>query len=450
MKEKRKVIVIIILSLIAFVLFKVDQKLNRKEKGYKVNAETDEDVHVDTLEVHKEVGLYTIEDPEYWIERIVQSDLLLMNSSEIKDYNKDNFHQLDYLVDIENHKDTIEKTQLEEIIKMVSKKPAELRFDSQGNVMDEGYFNELMKNLNLESIPHKVSMKYGVTVNRTVLRTFPTYEPSYKKEGDIEFDRFMETAIYPWEPLAIYIESADGEWYFGRIYNYLGWIPKKDVAIGDKENIFYYINWEPFLVVIDRQVNLDGVILDMGVRIPLIGEDEEGYKVLMPTRSEEGKFEVLEKKLPTSKSFYKGYLPYTKANIIKQGFKFLGEEYGWGGMNNTRDCSALIMDIHRTFGIKLPRNSIEQGMDSLGKVYDKGNFPPASVLYMPGHIMLYLGEDEGIGYILHQVAGYYEESGEGLKYVEAMKTIVTPITIKTSTGKTYLENIVICKEFVKK
>ncbi len=37
------------------------------------------------------------------------------------------------------------------------------------------------------------------------------------------------------------------------------------------------------------------------------------------------------------KAFSKGYLPYTKENIIKQGFKFKGEEYGWGGgINNKR------------------------------------------------------------------------------------------------------------------
>ncbi|MFO7637354.1 MAG: NlpC/P60 family protein [Clostridia bacterium] len=28
---------------------------------------------------------------------------------------------------------------------------------------------------------------------------------------------------------------------------------------------------------------------------------------------------------------------------------FLGEPYGWGGMNNARDCSALVMDVFRTF-----------------------------------------------------------------------------------------------------
>ena len=62
--------------------------------------------------------------------------------------------------------------------------------------------------------------------------------------------------------------------------------------------------------------------------------------------------------------------------------------------------------------------------------------------------MLFLGENEGIGYILHQFAGYYEEGEEGLYYIDMMKTAVSPLIIKTSSGITYMEMVSICKEFV--
>ncbi len=436
MEDRKRILIIILLAMIAFFLFRLNEWLNR-------NGDL-EDPYEKT---YVEVQSYAIEDPEFWLEKIGNKDLLLMDTSQIEDYNRRNFYQLDYLADIEHHQDILERSQLEELIKSVSQIPIELRYDSQGNVMDEAYYNCLIDNLNLKSLPQRIEVKYAIAVNRTVLKTFPTREPSYREKEDKNFDRFLETAIYPWEPLAIYSESADGEWYFGRMYNYLGWIPKEDVAIGDKGEIFDCINWEPFLVVIDRQVDLEGVILDMGVRLPLI-EEEEGYRVLMPKRKQEGYLELVERELPLSNSFNKGYLPYTKGNIIKQAFKFLGEEYGWGGMNNTRDCSAFIMDIHRTFGLKLPRNSIQQGLDSIGKLYAKDDMPSASVLYMPGHIMLYLGEEEGIGYIIHQAAAYYEEGENGLEYIDVMKTVVTPLTIRTSSGRSYLESVVTCKEFV--
>ena len=187
----------------------------------------------------------------------------------------------------------------------------------------------MSSNLNLENIGSVNPIDYGVTVNRTMIRTFPTFEPSYKKKHDIQFDRFMETAIYPWEPLVIYMESKDREWYFGRMYNYMGWIPKIDVALGNKEDIFNYTNKEPFLIVIDKQVFIDNILFDMGVRIPIIKENENSYTILIPLKDKYGNLKVREKEIDISEAFSKGYLPYTKENIIKQGFKFKGEEYGW-------------------------------------------------------------------------------------------------------------------------
>lgn len=419
--------------MVTILLYRLEKNINREKE---------------VPQTYDESILYNIKDPGFWIDKIEDKDLLLMNSMEIEQFNSQIFSQHDFLIDLEDHVDNITGEELRELIKNISKIPKEIRYDREGNIMDEDYFNKFIHNLNLESFPTSIPIRYGVTTKRTVIRTFPTLEPSYKEKDDTHFDRFMETAIYLWEPLIIYSESADGEWYFGRMYNYLGWIPKKDVAIGDKEEIFYYINLEPFLTVIDKQIYLDGNLLDMGVRIPIIDEEGDSYIVALPIRNQEGQLEIAEKEIHILDKFNKGYLPYTKENIIRQGFKFYGEEYGWGGKDNKRDCSAFIMDIHRTFGLKLPRNSIEHGMETIGKIYSKENIPPASILYMPGHTMLYLGEYEGLGYILHQFAGYYERGEEGHNYIEVMRTDITPINIKTSNGKTYMEMVSICKEFI--
>ncbi len=73
------------------------------------------------------------------------------------------------------------------------------------------------------------------------------------------------------------------------------------------------------------------------------------------------------------------------------------------------------MDLFRTFGILMPRNSKEQakvGKD-LGHIKGKSNkekrkvldeaIPLATTLALPGHIMLYLGRDEGRYYVLHSL-----------------------------------------------
>ena len=102
--------------------------------------------------------------------------------------------------------------------------------------MDEDYFQRLISNLNLESIPDNLSVNYGITINRTMLRTFPTMNhPIKRKMISILIDLWRLPFILG-EPLIIYWESKDGEWYFGRMYNYFGWIPRKDVAIGKRRN----------------------------------------------------------------------------------------------------------------------------------------------------------------------------------------------------------------------
>ncbi len=412
-----------------------------------------ESMQKDIKDETKKIEITIIEDPEFWTSKIENKDLLLMTEKEIDEFNQMNFSREDFLLDLEIHQPNIEKEDLINLIISSSKIPHETRYDSKGNIRDKNYFDKMSSNLNLENIGSVNPIDYGVTVNRTMIRTFPTFEPSYKKKHDIQFDRFMETAIYPWEPLVIYMESKDREWYFGRMYNYMGWIPKIDVALGNKEDIFNYTNKEPFLIVIDKQVFIDNILFDMGVRIPIIKENENSYTILIPLKDKYGNLKVREKEIDISEAFSKGYLPYTKENIIKQGFKFKGEEYGWGGINNKRDCSAFIMDIHRTFGLKLPRNTSQQGLESIGKTYDikkTKTIPPATVLYMPGHTMLYLGEYGGEGYILHQFEGYYEKEGDKLNYIKRMRTEVTPVTIKTSTGENYIDKVYLGKEFIKK
>ena len=453
LKIKNKIIILIILLSLALYLIKTD-----KPKGEKpIEKHTVEEPKVED-ETKK---VFTKEDPEYWIEKLENKDTVLMDREKIEEYNNKSFSKVDVLIGLWEHRHNIEQKDLISLVNSISTIPKEERYNKDGQIMDKNFYNLLLENLNLDSIKDTNTIQYGITVERTKFRTFPTYEPSYRKQGDTEFDRFQETGVYPLEPLIVYMESEDGEWYFARMYNYFGWIPKNKILLGEKEEIFKYINHEKFLVVIDRQITILDKLYDMGIRIPLKEEKENSYIILIPEKGEDNKFNLGEKEIPKSKGLNLGYLPYTKENIILQAFKFKDEAYGWGGLNNSRDCSAFIMDIYRSFGLKLPRNTQDQGPKSLGRGYDLKHtgtleeklekleqIPPVTVLYMPGHTMLYLGRDQGEHYIIHQFAGYYEENHGNLEYIPMMKTAITPITIKTSSGKTYLENVYLGKEFI--
>ena len=452
MKIKHKFATIFILLSIAIFLIKTDEpKMADSVVSMDLSTRTIKDIK------EKELAM---SDAEYWIRKIEDKDKILMDEAAIIKFNKDNFSQYEELKDLRNLNPYIKKDELISLIKKKSQVPKSKRYNKNGNVVTKEYYEKLLSNLNLNMVKDKTPIRYGVAVNRTMIKTFPTFDGSYKIKGDLEFDRFMETAVYPWEPIAIYSESKDGEWYFGSTYNYTGWIPKKDIAEGEKDIIFNYIDQRDFLIVVDRQITIDKVLYDMGVKLPLVQDKGSSFLVNLPKRNNDGKLLIETIELDSSGSFNKGYLPYTKENLLKQAFKLYGEPYGWGGMNNTRDCSAFLLDIHRTFGFELPRNASEQGQNSLGKVYEfKGNsnlegrlkvldsVAPGTALYMPGHAMLYIGKDNGKHYMIHQFAGYYEKQGNKYVYKRVMKTEVTPVTIKTSTGKTYIENVYVGKEF---
>ena len=87
--------------------------------------------------------------------------------------------------------------------------------------------------------------------------------------------------------------------------------------------------------------------------------------------------------------------------LIKE---LLNRPYGWGGYDFERDCSALLRDFYAAFGLYLPRNSLAQSA-SFGEKFDishlnnaqKAHFiarygkPYETLLYLKGHIMLYVG-----------------------------------------------------------
>lgn len=114
--------------------------------------------------------------------------------------------------------------------------------------------------------------------------------------------------------------------------------------------------------------------------------------------------------------------PLTREDWIKTLFLFVGDPYGWGGYGGWRDCSRLLLDAARSFGLRLARNSKEQavktsyylkveGMSAEDKLTAIDNAASSGIvfLFFPGHIMAYLGRNEaGSPTILHALSEYYE------------------------------------------
>ena len=335
---------------------------------------------------------------------------------------------------------TINSLDIFNFIKTISIKSNYNRYSSSKELLDDEYYNLLYENINIDGI---YETKYGLITRRTPLKKFPTTDKAFSSITSI-YDRFLESTLYVGEPITILHESLDEKWYFISMYNYMGWVNKDDIALTSLEVINMYINCPNFITITSPNtlsVN-NSIQLDLGSNIPLLSVDKNYDLVgLIPTRNINGQLYFIKDAINRIDS-YKGYMDYTTKNLINITLKLIGEPYGWGGDNNARDCSSFVMDIYRVFGIKLPRNTDQQELvpsysKEIHSSSDFNNLSTGSLLFMNGHIMIYLGNHNGINYMIHDTPGYYSNG----KYINANGVTINDFNIYSSSGIKY-ENLI--------
>ncbi len=274
----------------------------------------------------------------------------------------------------------------------------------------------------------------GITVRNTALRAMPTHTPLFLNpdaagEG-FPFDYFQHSALWVGSPVYICHVSADGQWVLAETDFSAGWVPVEDVAVTDEAFMNRMRNLplaaltrdrvvlQPHGGPVDRVTGRPGAVVGhIGTLLPLLGKNSTGgLAVAFPVRGEDGRAHWSEANLPAAAAA-PWPLPATPANIARLGNEMLGQPYGWGGLFENRDCSALTRDLFMAFGIRLPRNSSSQakvgpqiGLADLtpeekeARILAEGR-PFLSLIRMPGHIGLYLGEFEGKPVVLHNLWG---------------------------------------------
>lgn len=383
----------------------------------------------------------------HWVNKITENNTPLMSQMSITKFNQSLVQTNPYIVDPLALPERLGKTQLLEKINRISKPSNDKLFYDNGDQLNENDYASYIENTNQNTVIAENTVTFGLVVKRSVLRTFPTLDRVFKWGKDRDLDRFQESGVFPGDAVAILHVSKDEQWYLVQAYNYLAWMPKKDVAIGNKSDIATFKNNENFIVVTGSKVftnhvpnhaRLSNVQLDMGTRLPLAKRSEysnvlygqnpfANYTVKFPSRDSDGKLVVQLALIARSQDVHVGYLPFTKQNLVKQSFKFLGERYGWGHDYNGRDCTGFIGEIYKSFGLLMPRNSGQQAKGDYGRNHffakdtvkaDKlkviNQMQVGDLVYIPGHVMMYLGLEKSMPYIIHDVKnfGYMDERGE--------------------------------------
>lgn len=146
------------------------------------------------------------------------------------------------------------------------------------------------------------------------------------------------------------------------------------------------------------------------------------------------------------------YLEFTREKLLKQMFLFAGQAYGWGGSHDSVDCSGLVQDVMASFGILFPRDAKEQSqisarasqitftedMDAQERKEILNTMNPGDLLYFPGHIMFYLGEDEGEHYV-YSAVGSMKEPGEDGAMLQVRRVVINSLSMERKNGKSWLE-----------
>jgi cell wall-associated NlpC family hydrolase len=366
--------------------------------------------------------------PEYWMAKNPDGDKLLFTYKQIDRLNAEILERDDYAADLMNYPETITADNLRAKIAKITD---DIRLIGSQAVM---------ANRNLNELQYDINVQYAVTTERVNIRLLPQ-PPTGEK-----FDKIQGTALDPAEPVAVLWESKDGKFSFVQAKYYFGWVNKNSLAFTDRETWKTYIEPEKFLVVMTNKkfVNVNGkiILFQMGAKIPLQSSAlENNFWVARLPIAENGNLKEVSAKVLNDENVGTDYLQPTKNNLIRQSFKFLGNVYGWGGLENSVDCSSLVQNVYRSIGIFIPRDADRQaGCVPIFSVFNDvtraervdivRRAPVGSLLLMPTHVMMKLGNDEsGTPIIIHAIGG------------SLRKVIVSNLNFSSASGALMIDRL---------
>ncbi|VBB45947.1 putative NlpC/P60 family protein [uncultured Desulfatiglans sp.] len=372
----------------------------------------------------------TMKTAGFWIARHPSPDAVILTPPEIEAFNRHIRSELKGAEDLASFPDPYPGSRLRKTLKTALRKhQIRIFYLPDGSAAPPGFFESIEQAMNLEGIPERVTPRYGVTVKLADQRVLPTHTGLFRSPGGRMFDQLQNSALDLGTPLILLHESRCGGWLYAISELCAGWMEASEIALCTP------LEWESFLhpeaMVIACRSKVD-VFLDpsgtvfyeylrMGARLPMTGADPDMASVLLPIRRPSGRLQAQVGFVPSS-AVHPGPHPFTARHVMQQAFEMLYEPYGWGGLDGEQDCSRFIQQIFATVGVHLPRNSADQarvgepleGFDASLPASEKeqsiaeGAVGGAALLYMRGHIMLYLGSVGGRAYAIHNVWAYRE------------------------------------------
>ena len=464
------------------------------DKSDEIYYETVEPDHGEEITADTTVEIETAEgvtqemcNAGYWIDKTVDSgigaDEELINKEEIKKLNKEMLAAIDAnMNDIINLNESYDADKLRQQLAAgtttakpeiyadhIAVSPTEYYKKVADAIEETGYTDTNRKN------------QYAIVVKRTTLNSIPVKAYIGYSANDPD-DEKVNSALLVGEPFVIRQKASvfGDDFYWGYSDNCSGWALAEDLAIcGNKEE--WLDAWEldrsgdDFIVVTQNQITLEPsasmpelseVKLTFATILKTVPEDKipeslaergpwNNYVVYLPVRDGEGKYVKRIGLISQHYEVSRGFLKMTQAQLLRVAFNSLGDRYGWGGMLDSMDCSFYTRNVYRCFGLQIPRNtSWQQAIPGrkidLNKMSDDEKLeaikmmPAGTLLYLPGHTMIYTGttvmDGKKMAYVISDTGSLSDSIGD-LKVRSMYSVILNPLSVRRRTGTTWLNNI---------
>ncbi|WQU34950.1 SH3 domain-containing protein [Helicobacter pylori] len=291
----------------------------------------------------------------------------------------------------------------------------------------KAFNDELIKSMDIEHYP-SAKIK-AVVVRDSDVRAVPTNKPFYLSPKGYPFDRYQNSLIFQGTPVLITHFNTDKTYAHIQSSFVYGWIKVSDLAYMRDKDIELLTKLKNYVMPIKDKIPLytdyGGFYTNarVGELFALIPQSQntpqkpqkKELKAYGFLRDAKG-YAALQSVILDEKDFFVFPKAFNSENMAYFIDTMLGQKYGWGGLLGNRDCSAFTRDSFANFGILLPRNSYAQSryannyvdLSSM-KAKEKEDYilknatPFGTLIYLKGHIMLYLGAYNHQAIVAHSI-----------------------------------------------
>lgn len=288
--------------------------------------------------------------------------------------------------------------------------------------------------------------EFRVLLKAHDLRCVPMRAALYKPPVDPRFDRNQCSGLHAGETIRVLRRSADEVWWYVHAGHSVGWLRSPQVTPPISiEQARAFRDHTPRLVATATRVEVTpSMTLRMGSSLPILERVEGDVVISLPTRKG-----LIRTRIRPPEGSSQGYLPFTRREVYERALAYLDHPYGWGERKEGQDCSRLMLDVFATFGLRLGRHSGEQAKAGV-KVVELEGLDVATrrrtlrrsieegivFAYMPGHIMLMLGQEAERTFAVSAIADFSEPCGPNSdRQVQVDRVVISDLAVGDGTKK---------------